>query len=270
MSHIGNTVIYIKDPTIRESSGVCRSINFPGLYWTHNDSGSAPTIHLFDLLGNVSASFPLLAKALDCEDISSAIVGGVPTVIVADTGDNNCLRQSYRILVMKEPSINAGEPLKVATIDFKYPDGKRRNCEACALLPDGRILLVTKSYPSTSGQTSLFIINSWLSNPSAPTNVIAGPRFSPSMGNITAMDSKQNDDGSCDVVLMGNGKAWIYHNVDWSKPNESFAAASRIVPMPKSYQPEAICWSYNSSFLVMTSETNKTSGALTPIYTIPI
>jgi hypothetical protein len=246
-------MIYIKQPKLIESSGICRSVTTPGLYYSHNDSGSLPVLYGFNEMGEALGEFPLKCKAIDCEAVSSAMVNGVPTIILADVGDNNCARPSYRINVVIEGSPT---PHAVKSINFAYPDGKRRNCEAVVLLPNGIIYLITKSYPKISGLTQVFQLMSWLSGDSG-TICFPGPVLNAKMGIITDANYK---DGQ--IVLLGNGKAHIFNSGDWVN--------FRSVPMPVSTQPEGVCFSHDGKKLLMTSETNKTAGVLTPLYSVPI
>lgn len=245
--------VYIQQPKLVESSGICRSLLIPDSYLSHNDAGSAPVLYAFDANGANKGEFPLLTKAVDCEDISSAVVNGVPTIILADVGDNTCVRSSYKIYVVAE--IGTPMAVKVVPIEFKYPDGKKRNCESCALLPDGRIILVTKSYPAQSGPTQVFTILSWLCG-NKTTTVVAGPELNKNMSIITSMDFHTQL-----FVLLGNQKAHIFSPL-WIKIGEK--------ALPKSFQPEGICWTHDLQGFLMTSEVDKTKGGLTPLWNVPL
>lgn len=248
--------VFIQYPELNESSGICRSNLVPGAYYSHNDSGSAPTLYRFDEQGNALGKFPLSTKSVDAEDIGSAVVNGRPTLVIGDFGDNNCTRTTYKIIVVVEAE--AETTLPVSLIPFSYPDGKKRNCEACFLLPSGKIVLVTKSYPAASGPTQIFTILSWLSGDSG-TVVQPGPKLDTTMGVITAADI--NSSGT--VVLMGNGKAYLF--------NEGFYGTRlKTITMPRDFQPEAICFNHAGDALLMTSETNRAVGGLTPLHRIAL
>lgn len=247
----------LQNLAITESSGVCRSLRFPGVLYTNNDSGSVPAFFAFDKTGADLATFKLGIKGVDCEDCSSAIVNGVPTLILADVGDNNVVRTSYNIYVVTEPETLTSGPLTAKVITFRYPDGKKRNCESCALLPDGSIILVTKNYPALSGPTTVFTVRSWLSG-DANVTVTAGPVVNAAYKTITSMDVRDDL-----MVIMGNGRATIFPVNDW-------VHASRSITMPKCNQPEAICFSDDGLSLWMTSETDKSPGAQTPLFNITL
>lgn len=240
--------VYIQQPKLIESSGICRS-NIDAMYLSHND-GADSALYRFDAAGNAVGILKSAMKTTDFEDTSSAIVNGVPTIILGDFGDNTCTRSSYKIIVVRED----GSAL-TSNISFTYPDGKKRNCEACALLPNGVIVLVTKAYPAQSGPTQVFTIRSWLSDDKS-TTVTAGPVLSKSMANITSMDTYEDR-----FVLLGNQHAYFF-DLSW----KSFGN----IALPKSFQPEGLCYAHDGESLLMTSEVDKTKGGLTPLWTIPL
>jgi len=245
-------MIYIRQPKLIESSGICRSVRTPGLYYSHNDSGSLPVLYGFNDLGEALGEFPLACKAIDGEAMSSAMVNGVPTIILADVGDNNCARPSYRINVLTEGSPT---PHAVKSINFTYPDGKKRNCEAVILMPDGKIVLITKCYPTISGKTTVFTITSWLSGDSG-TVCYAGPTLDATLGIITDATYK---DGL--IGLLGNGKTHLFNAGNWTK--------IRSVTMPKSVQPEGVCFSHDGKQILMTCEVQASATIkLTPLYSV--
>ena len=51
---LGDKMLYIKQPKLIESSGICRSVTTPGVYYSHNDSGSAPVLYGFNELGEAA------------------------------------------------------------------------------------------------------------------------------------------------------------------------------------------------------------------------
>jgi hypothetical protein len=252
------TLVTLDNLDIIESSGICRSVRHQGVYWTHNDSSNATTLFAFDETGADLGAFPLGVKGIDCEDISSALVRGIPTIILADVGDNACTRKSYCIYVVTEPEPLTPGLLRVTKIPFMYPDGKSRNCEAVNLLPSGSIVLTTKNYPSKSGPTTEFTIASWLSGAKGTVAYCSALRDA-RLGTITASDNREGVD-----ILMGNGKTYVF--ADSTKPR----TLTRTVTMPKDVQPEAVCLSHDGKYLLMTSETNKAVGATTPLHFVAL
>ena len=55
---------------IGESSGVAVSRTYPGVLWTHNDSGDDAVLYAIDMAGNLIGRFPVSgARNRDWEDI---------------------------------------------------------------------------------------------------------------------------------------------------------------------------------------------------------
>jgi len=251
----------LQNPAIRESSGICRSNTRAGVYWTHNDSGNATVLYAFGTDGRNLGAFPLSTRSIDAEDCASAIVRGVPTLILADVGDNKCNRASYKIFVVTEPTNPTPVKLTARTITFSYPDGKHRNCESCALLPDGRVVLVTKSFPTASGASRVFTISSFLSG-AGTTTVEAGPTLSSTFKTITSMDILGNR-----MVLLGVGsgkaRAGLFPLLDWTHP-------TKWVNLPVSAQPEGICFTQDGLSVLLTSEVPSGVKGLTPLHTVSL
>src|SRR5882724_8681160 len=88
-----------QSPRLVESSGVAVSRAYPGVLWTHNDSGDRPYLYATDLRGSDRGALLVPgAENVDWEDIA---LGPCPTVTptippapnsaclyIADTGDN--------------------------------------------------------------------------------------------------------------------------------------------------------------------------------------
>jgi hypothetical protein len=161
-------------------------------------------------------------------------------LILGDFGDNKCKRGTYRIFVFTEPSdLKATIVLPAKVITFKYPDNKSRNCEACALQPDGTIIIVTKSYPAISGPTTRYSIQSWLSGHDT-TTVTKIREYPSSYSIITAMDTMNGRD-----ILLGGGYVQILNPI-YKKV--------KCTPSP---QPESVCWSHDGTKFLVASEQNR-------------
>ncbi|MCA9151330.1 MAG: hypothetical protein KDA92_18590, partial [Planctomycetales bacterium] len=108
---------------IIESSGVARSIRRPGLLWTHNDSGGAARLYLFDVAGRDLGVCDLKnLTPVDWEDMGAFATERAAYLFVADVGDNQHRRTEYRIDLIKEPDHVPCE-VETRSITFRYPDG---------------------------------------------------------------------------------------------------------------------------------------------------
>ena len=94
------------------------------------------------------------AKFDDCEDIASFNRGGKNYLLLADAGDNDFNRRTYRLHVIEEPSLQEDTKKKKKkrpqdvdvemTIPFRYPDGPH-DCEGVAVdAAAGKVYLATK------------------------------------------------------------------------------------------------------------------------------
>jgi hypothetical protein len=132
-----------------ELSGFAASRRHHGIFWAHNDSGNAFTVHAMREDGTVVASFPILdADAVDPEDIALGPCAPRDTrscLYVADIGDNLRTRARVQIIRVVEPLTLRSSPLIGESFAFTYPDGKH---DAEAILVDPRtadVIVVTKS-----------------------------------------------------------------------------------------------------------------------------
>jgi hypothetical protein len=153
-----------QSPRVVESSGVAVSRAYPGVLWTHNDSGDGPYLYATDLRGTNRGDLLVPgAVAIDWEDIS---LGPCPVVVplqtrpirrnaetciyLADTGDNLEFRPFVTIYAIPEPapperaSDTLGTTRAPAVLQLRYPDGAH-DVEAIYVSPrDTAVYLASK------------------------------------------------------------------------------------------------------------------------------
>jgi hypothetical protein len=241
----------IANVAVKEASGVCRSLLHPGVYYVHNDSGSKPILYAIDSAGRNLAStiVPASQTTVDAEDCGSAVVNGRPMLVLCDVGDNACRRASYKMIVMEEPRMLLPVTKLVPrhVVQWMYPDGRRRNCEACALLPSGVMLVVTKSFPAKSGGTTLFTIRSPLSG-DARVSVSAGRPLPSQYGIVTGMDVMGDK-----IVLLGMYRGQGIATVLDAATYKRLGA----VKVQAAQQREGICYSHDGASLLVVSEVDR-------------
>ncbi|WP_445526754.1 WD40 repeat domain-containing protein [Streptomyces cyslabdanicus] len=142
----GDDGFTIKDPRIRESSGLAASRLHPGVYWTHNDSGYGPQIYAVDgRTGETVATITLsgIGKPRDVEAIS---LGPGNQIYVADTGDNLGGTWPYVwIYRLPEPKELKDRTIRATQYVVKYADGPR-DVESMVVHPKtGRVYLIDKN-----------------------------------------------------------------------------------------------------------------------------
>lgn len=135
----------IKDPRVKESSGLAASRAHAGVYWTHNDQDEPRVFAVDSATGQTVATITLtgVGQPRDMEAIS---VGPDGNVYVGDIGDN--LDGSWdHVWIYRFPE---PEELKDATVratqfTVKYADGAR-NAEAMMVHPKtGRVYIASKN-----------------------------------------------------------------------------------------------------------------------------
>jgi hypothetical protein len=98
---------YIRDPRIKESSGVVASRRYADVFWTHNDGGGPKkqVLYAIDREGNTRASFPVIGVTLhDWEDIAIDSAGHL---FIGDIGNNNAKRKTLAVYEIDEPNPRA-------------------------------------------------------------------------------------------------------------------------------------------------------------------
>lgn len=136
-------------PELRESSGLGASHAYPGVFWTHNDSGDEPRLYALDATASLLATIDVAgAEARDWEALT---LGRCPTasdrscLYVADVGDNRSVRESVALYIVEEPDPYGGdtEVTLVGAVPFVYPDGPH-DAEGLAITAAGDVIVVTK------------------------------------------------------------------------------------------------------------------------------
>ena len=90
---------------IHEASGLAISARFPNRLYHINDSTNGPYLYTTDSQGERVRKIEISGfKSDDTEDLSVAPCGKDSCLYIADTGDNNKLRQEVEIVVIKEPT----------------------------------------------------------------------------------------------------------------------------------------------------------------------
>jgi len=145
----------LRDPRLRETSGVAVSRAHPGVIWTLNDSGDGPYLYATDSTGAVRARFEVRgARNVDWEALTLGPCPAGPwrgqaCLYVADTGDNDEARPRVVLYAVPEPNparADTDEATSTAVaraLPLRFSD-RARDAEALAALPDGTLILITK------------------------------------------------------------------------------------------------------------------------------
>lgn len=134
---------------LNETSGLATSRTWPGLLWSHNDSGDDPILFATDTTGADRGRFTLMgAENRDWEDLALGPCPQGTCLYVAETGDNPENNRSAAIYRIPEPDpAVAGLVRGVKRLVFRYPD-RPRDVEAIFVAPDSSVHLVSKGVRS--------------------------------------------------------------------------------------------------------------------------
>ena len=135
----------IKDPRIKESSGLAASHLHPGIYWTHNDSGDGPYVYAVDSKTGETVARVTLRGIGEPRDVEAISIGPDGDIFVGDIGDN--LDGSWAhvwIYRFPEPKQLKDTSVRATQYTVKYADGAR-NAEALMVQPrTGRVYIASE------------------------------------------------------------------------------------------------------------------------------
>lgn len=137
------------DDRIDESSGLETAADFPGVVYTHNDSGDSARFFAVGKDGVTKAVYTLPgAAARDWEDMSE---GRNKSLWFGDIGDNHRQRDYVSVYRVDQPARLANAKLSSTRYDFKYADGASHNAEALLVNPETGTLYIATKQKSGAG-----------------------------------------------------------------------------------------------------------------------
>ena len=264
-------LFHLADSRIGEASGIARGIASPGVVYVQNDSGDSARFFALDArTGATLATYTVPgATNVDWEDIAVARDRrGVPSVWLADIGDNDANRAEVRVYRVDEPHVGPGDDHVTSepeTWRLRYPGGPI-DAESLAVTPGGAAYIITKallggstvyalpSRPSGAVQTvrQVGVIRFQL------TGTPGGPN---QFGQLTATGASLSVDGSV-LAVRTYTDAYL-----WRVARSDVAAALRAAPvrvaLPAQPQGEGIA--VDGQRLLIDTE-----GAGSAVYAVPL
>lgn len=229
----GIPVRTIENPILEEMSGLAFSKQYPGLFYTHTDSGGEVAVFIMDSKGNEIGKITLLGvENRDWEDIA---VGPGPNgksyVYVAEIGDNLGVHQNVRILRFPEQERISGEiSLSPESLTFTYPNGAM-DAESIFVDPDmGDLFVVSKR----DSKNTLFRLRS---NDFGKKDVIAEELIKLPFTSATAADISQ--DGSR-ILIKNYFKVYYWDRKKGQSIPETLSQTPKELPYVPEPQGEAI------------------------------
>lgn len=248
---------------IQEASGLAASRRYPGLLWTHNDSGDDSRLFLMDESGKHIGSLKLKGvEARDWEDIAlgPGPEAGVSYIYVGEIGDNEAKHKVKTIYRFKEPKLPEERPFKMSLekkkldkIRFKFPDG-RRDAETVMVDPQSRdIYILSKREDSVRIYRTAYPQNT---KKVFELEKLGKLHFTKAISGDISPDGRE--------ILIKN-YANVYY---WQRsPQESVAEALQRRPVRLPYvtepQGESIAWKLDASgYFTISEERNQVPARL--------
>ncbi|MEX8547801.1 MAG: hypothetical protein V5804_09375 [Mucilaginibacter sp.] len=156
----------LKDPALKEVSGIAASRINKNILYVHNDSGDTSRFFAINPNGNLKETFYFKADAanskenvVDCEDIAvgPGTEKGKSYIYLGDIGDNHAQRKTITVYRFEEPAVAGVKPqsvIKTEAYHLKYPDGPH-DAETLMVDPLGKLLyIITKREDSVGVYTA--------------------------------------------------------------------------------------------------------------------
>ncbi len=134
----------ITDARLSEASGLVRSTQHEGVFWSHGDSGNDAQLFAFDSAG-VALGAPRVdgAKNRDWEALASGPCARGTCLYIGDVGDNMGRRKTVTIYRIPEPAPTDTITAPVEKVEIAYSDGPQ-DVEAIWITPDTSVWFLTK------------------------------------------------------------------------------------------------------------------------------
>lgn len=262
----------VANPAIREASALAASRQWPGTYWTLNDSKNSPTVFAIDEQGQAHGAFQVPnATNVDWEAMQiGPDTGGGTALYIGDIGDNNHLRRDAVIYRVPEPQpaapgVVATFPTEPATVfRLRFPYGAD-NIEAMLVHPmSGEILLFSREVTGYGLVYSLPTLTV-SSQPLVPDFVGAlhvrqyEAHGGPLDGQIT--DGSISSDGS-HVVLRTYASALVYDLAEGEPLASIVEKEPRVYPLGDGPKGEGISFRPDSNDLLTIGEAKRFAATL--------
>ena len=245
----------IQDERVVESSGLAHSRQFPGLWWTHNDSGNTPHLFPMDAEGKKLGEPVLIvgARNVDWEDLAADDRG---QIWISDLGNNANRRRDLAVYIIDEPrplpeKEGGGFPESVPVkrkIRVRYPDQdafppERMNFDSEAIFVRGKTLYVLTKHRSDA-DTKLYKLED---DGGEEAQVLELLQTFPDIGMVTG--AALRPDGKRLAVLTYTG-VWVFE-IDEDSERFLDGPSRRMITTPAVWrQVEAIDWLDDETLLI--------------------
>lgn len=249
--HSGEKLSIVQSPPLDEISGITASINNPGYYWVHNDSGNSPNLFMLDSLGNLVATYRVTSGNRDWEDIACVINpnDGKSYIYIGDIGDNNAIRPNIKVIEIEEPKITnfdfsiINDLQHKRDIFFKYPDGAK-DAESLIIDPISMDLFVISK---REGFSRVFTSKYPYSKEIIELEHIATLPFNTATAGDISSDGKE-------IIVRNYIRVYYWLRLGREHLKYSLQRNPLCLPLISEPKGEAICFDYKNSGYYTTSE----------------
>lgn len=248
----------LEDAGLDESSGLV--MDKAGFLWSHNDSQGEPVLFRFDAQGKSLGKVTLSGvENVDWEDLSLVNYEGQEFILQSDIGNNWHRRDECPLYLIPTTGIGSEvNVLRTFTVSF---GGESINCESVAYDDaTDTLYLVEKNYDESA---RLYFIESFMAGDDK-REAVELCRLDLEI--VTAMDLK----GSKAAILTPKVIHYYEKGLEQSW-QDVFTRKSKKIALPEILpQAEGLCFSHDTQFLLMSSETDGHGLDLTQIYKIDL
>jgi len=258
-THYGELTFEAELPKkLDENSGIVATTE--NSYWLIEDAGNDDVIYNVNLQGDLLRSLKVKnAKNKDWEDLAKDEKGNI---YIGDFGNNDNKRKDLVVYKIPNPDIEKGDKIEAEKIEFYYPEQqhfppKKENFlyDAEAFFYDNDSLSVitkNRSIPFT-GEAFIYKIPATKGKHKAKRIGKIKLCNDENTCRITAADI--SPDGKT-IVLLSNGKLWVYRDV----LQENFGKSeAEVVNLNIGTQLEAVCFK-DANTLLLSDERSKSVG----------
>lgn len=235
------------DADIPESSGVTAGRLDTDVYYTLDDQGDTPVLHLFGLDGSFLGDQTIRgAEQVDWEDLAAGpcpdVVDAESCIFIGDIGDNDEVRSEVVIYVVPESILATADAV---ACHLNYPESKPHNAETLLVDGEGAVRIVTKN---ADGQSKVFLASSLNCDKTTPLSEESEISLSGDSEEARKVTGGAINAAGNLVVLRSYTTAWIWRGcgIDWSVSPE-------VLTLNAQPQGEAITFGPDDQ-LITTSE----------------
>jgi hypothetical protein len=248
----GQKLSKLRSDQLGEISGGVASINNPGLFWLHNDSGNEPELYLVDDSLKVLFTCSLDVENRDWEDmaIGPGPVAGRTYIYLGEIGDNLSKYDKKHIFRFEEPVWDRHsrdlDITDVDTISFTL-EGKNKDTETLLLDPSSKdIYIISKRDEPVWVYRLKFPY-------SADSTLVAAKLFSLPFTQIVSGDI--SPDGK-KILLKNYEHVYFWENIKGLAVTEALKQKPFEIPYEIEPQGETIMWGRDGSGFYTVSEKN--------------